>query len=698
MDQMMPEQAVEAEPLPDIERPPAPVEPAPLGDGAIDPRMRDAVDDGRLSKVLLRYFTDYKGYKDDYVLPVVRDCLVAYDAEEPAYSPFQHTYVLPEPFRQLQSLNPILFNGILGNPDLFAFLPKNEADIEQKEKATALVVDQIKNHGNWQQLMYWLENATLHGTSVIWPRWDEYEVFNNRVTAAYEVDNDKTLWEHSTKPILQQTPTLECIHIADVFVSPYCEDITRSPYAFVRRTMTAAGLKDMARNGVIDMDALEELLSDCQTGSGQEVDTDRSQWYSDVFHQGEVDTLLDDGEKTFEILFAWSNQRWEFIIAEQKYILRAANSPQGNPLRALRNYPTHGLFYGRPEISLLLAEHHLLTDTLSMWADGRHLGMMPIILATNAGVQKLNGFTFGPGAVLEVDSPGDVSWMQNNAAQASLTEDVGFLLQQGKSNTGITDGVAGAAQMSSKATTHQSLTQAAMGKLDYKLVWFGPEFEHVYADLYRLNATYLKEEQSVLVDHVPGHGAIFTKVRPSDFAGPDNVRVKLATQMDTSDVKQQRALQIFQLMGQDPMIDGYKLRASLLRTLDMDPKQLLANPAQQQGNALEENENLKTTGVMGDVSPNDDHRTHLQIHELFLGAPETQALPPDYLQNAVDHIKQHMTFFQQQMAAMQQQQMGAPPGDPSGSPVAGTEQMTEAMTGAGAQGAAQGAGIMGSAA
>lgn len=694
IDEMM--TAAPVEELPDIERPPAPEEPAPIDAGAIDKRCRKAVDDGSMVKVLMRYFDEYKGYKDDYVLPIIRDCLIAFDAVEPAYSPFQHTYVLPEPFRQMQSVYPILYNGVFGNPDLLAFLPKSEADVEQKEHATALVVDQIKNHGNLQQLMYWLENAILHGTSVVWPRWDEYEVCNNRVTAAYEVDNDDTLWEHSSQAVLQQTPTIECIHIADVFCSPYCEDITKSPYAFVRRTMTASGLKDMAKNGVIDIDALKDLLDNHAVGSGQAVDQDRAQWYSDVFHDGEIDIMIDDGETNFEILFAWSNSRMEFIIAEGKYILRACPCPDGNPLRALRNYPVSGLFYGRPEISLLLPEHRLLTDTLSMWADGRHLGMMPIVLATNAGVQKLSGFTYGPGAVLEVDSPGDVQWMPSNTAPASLLEDVGFLLANGKSNTGVTDGISGQGQMSSKATTHQSLTQAAMGRIDYKLTWFAPEFEHVYADLYRLNARYLNEEQSVLVDHVPGQGAIFTKVRPSDFAGPDNVRVKLATRMDTSDVKQQRALQILQLLGQDPDIDRFKLKSSLLRTLELDPKQLLMNPAQQQGNALQENENCKALGVTGDVSPNDNHADHLKIHEMAIGVPEFEALPDDYKQNMIDHIRRHMVFFQQQMAMQQQSQMSAPPQDPSGSPMAQTDMITEGqlangMTGAGQAGAMQGA-------
>lgn len=684
--------------LPDIERPPAPEEPEKLGADAIDQRARKACEDGRLATFLMGRFNYCAGWKERYVMPLVYACMQAYEAYKPPYSQFQHTYILRETFRQMETLKPLVQAALLGG-DLFHFkAPKPELD-PQYARATVKCRRQIQARENDTNLRYALDNASMHGVSYIWQHWDEYEILHNRISASYEEGTEKTNWERKTEAVRQAGPTLECCEIADVYTDPFTPEIHNSPYAFVRRTITASGLKDWLRNGKIDPAVLKDMLTDMKSGSAGTVWQDRQEWRVDIF-ESDVEDMLNDGEGSYSILFAWTNDGWEYIIGEGKYMLQARKSKRGNPLRNFRNYPQSWLHYGPPEPALTLEEHKLLADFVSMTADAVHLRGCPPIQGSTTALQQLEGFTFAPGARLPNDD-GALTTFEFPSVQGDTMSFIGFLLNNARNATGVTEGLSGTGEQSDKATTQQNLTQASnMRVVGSKSMWWSKTLKRIYSDTYHLNADHLDESETIPIDSERGAGRIFVPVTPADFDGPDTVEVVLASQADSTETQQQRALQKFQLFNGDPLTNQFALRVSVWQAFGDDPKEMINSPAYAVTTAMDQIATLKQYGFMTDALPTEDHRQHLQVKEQFMGTPEFMQFAPDVQQALIRNIEQHVAMFQQEQAALQNQQaMGSTPvQEPSGSPVNQTDgqtegQMANGMTGAAQAGAMQG-GVM----
>lgn len=621
-------------------------------------------------------------------------CTNAYKGVRPKNTPLGTYYNIREIFRQVETLKPQLNNQFFGGEALFKYKARFAEFEDQSAAGSAVVHDQIQRFHIERELRKWVSLGVKLGTGYLAYEWRKYQHFSMKISQLHAPQTEP-VWERETTEMEQGAPGVEALSPRCVYVHPGVGDVRSSPAVFVTKTVSAADLKTLVREGWLDLTRTREAVEAGSSGSAERSSADGVGL--GVERWGRVHSVL-DGDEGYQLVVCYLSNGMEYAVLNDKHLVRAQMCPYGQiPMLNLRNYPQEDEHWGIPEPLLILADQELLNDFMALYVASVHWSYTPMWMMTNQVAKSWGNTAWKPGGKLVVGGPNEFNEIKSLTAEMrptamDLAQQAPFILGNMKLATGVTDELSGAGSGQKTATGVVRMQEAAGIRMQDKVREWMPEFSDLYKAFYNLNAMYLDEEWAVRVAGEDGRD-VFKRYSPDNFEADVDVQVELANVMETGPEAANNMRTLFPLLNQHPLIEQTWLIKKLLKAHgERKPQQGLANSMTQSRDAVGENRQALAVGYLAEPKAGDDHLMHLEIHTNFMATPAFQQLAaqkPVWAYALESHAAIHQAYVEaQQKAQAQAAQTSQQPAGP-GSPVPEADQRTEMMFDNAATGAAQ---------
>lgn len=560
--------------------------------------------------------------------------------------------VIREVWRQEQTMITQLAKGLTAGEVLFTATARLEGFDEEAEGATAIIHDQLKRTGSRDQMDMFIKCFQHYGNAYMVPgfrkfKWCQYK------SQSMHADGEQDWWDKETSEVVENLPYLENVTCWDVYAHPRVEEARNSPYVFIVREVAPDGLKTLIREGYIDADATRAAVEAGQTG-----DTDRSgirgMWNDEPLQ------FLNDDDRPHELIICWSIDGWEHVVLDREFLVRAMPLPDGKiPIIDRRFDPMPDKHYSFGLPITIADEQRVVNQIVAYKLANLGFACNPIVLAKRGSDAKKNwnNATIKAGTCVEVDTPGDLTYLQMPATQGLMSDEISYWQGHQKEQTGITDRLAGNGPNSGTATGASQLTHAASERLENMIRMLMPAFEQMYRWMYNLNARHMDDAYAMRIVGKDGADA-FKRYTPEIFTPDVDVNVEVGGGVSTEQAMNWGNL--IKTLGSVPGFDVQMMGDEMLKASGvMRPKKFHTSSTNSQGDALGENQQIMAAGIIADPKPSDDHAAHLQIHSLLQSNPQFATMPPAFQQALQSHMAIHQQFLQQQQAANAQQQQAA---------------------------------------
>ena len=633
---------------------------------------------------LLEVFAEYRAWRRANVEPMWEAMYEAYHGTPPAdNSPYGSYYCIREIFRQVESLKPMLAARMLP-PSLFRLKPRRQGmDFDKTAEAAAAIMKyHITTYGSREELLRWLDNVAVWGTSYIWVGWKQYKHTRWKIGKLSVSDNPgKTAWKRETEEVPEEGPCLRWLDHWSVYTDWRADRLEDAPAVFVVEDVTAEYLKTLIREGDLDAKIVKEEL---EHGPAREEHNDTSG--ANRSH----DKTTPNREGYYQLIRAYTNDGRIHSLLNGQLVQSRRNELGWLPIIELRDYPQPGEHYGMGEPGVLLWDQALLNDAASMWVDSIHYALNPMMVARKDQEKNINLLAYKPGGVLFVDGePGKAimplavnnTTFQLDAAMTAITTRMQL-------NSGMTDAALGESKHRT-ATGIVRLQDAAAARIEHKITWFLPQFKKLYSRLYELEARFLDDEVAMRVEGQDGK-SFAERYGPEVFVPEVDVDIVLPPEELNPSETRMKWIQFWQMVGPDPRWQVRPIQVELAKAFDIpDPYGVIAEPHLEQRKVFKENAEWAASGILPNATPHEDQQTHIMGHQQYVQTDEFRMSPPQWQQAFMNHMSQHGEYMQMMMKQAQQTaMMGTQPVGPGG-PVPGVNTQTEAAFGNGNRGAAQ---------
>lgn len=649
----------------------------------------DEEEQKNLVSVVQQVFQKYKDWKSRYIEEIWVAAHMIYNGHVPMdNSPYIADYANREVFRQMESLKPLLASLIL--PDdgqWFTYKPRHGNGDEAALAATALVEYHLEHNNLRQEVVKWLDNAPMWGVSYLRYGWKKFKEVKRKISRIRGKSKEENIWKRESAEVLYDAPHLEWLDHWRVYCDPYIEDPRESPMVIVDQVVSGAYLKTQARAGQYDVAAVKKVITERMHAKNNEHTAIHPQNDAKDFY----DILPNDEE--FAERTVYTNDGWVFVILADMVVARASLNPFGKaPILTLRNYPQPNCHYGQGEPEVLLGDHRLLHDAISMWIDSYHIGYMPMLKAPATEKNNMRLVQFGPGEVAYFDDPERVTSFETGTKTFELGSVIGVILQNMQLATGLTNEVTGTGSKQSTATGIVRLQNAASARIEHKVRWYLPAFKELYRVLYNLEAEYFDEELVLRITGTDGK-KIDASINPSDFEADVDVIVQAAPTNEGKQQDMNNFQVLYQMLGMDPRINLEPILLKGMRAFGItDPKRVLASSVQTQQDALKAIADFMATGFIDPAMPQDDHNLWVQQLGMFTQTQQFLSLDPFYQALLQARLAQHLKYLgimdqQGQNVAQESPYAEQAPGQDMAEESMGNVETGSRMAGANEQGA-----------
>lgn len=678
------------------------VQPAPMTPPPLDPNYAGTLEQReQATERLMELLRKYKDHRESFIEPVWNETWRAYIGTPPAdNAPHGSFYHIAEIFRQVEVLKPQLAAQLLP-PEPFKYLPEGDEDIfyYKAQAATKLVRKLISRNDLDQELLAWLDNVSLWGTSYLMYGWKQFKRVRRKIAKCVRKEDErlKSAWERKTEETLEEGFSLRWVNHWQVYTDYRCPRLEESPAVFLVEYVTVEELKTMVENGELDEKVVKEAI---EAGPGA------SREGEDFHDRPEDDRTFDENDHPnpdglYSLCTVWTNDGGLYSILQEKYMARAQYNAMGRvPILCLRNYPQPTMHYGWGEPFMLLWDQKLLDDTASQWFDSIKLTNNPMFVVAAAAKKKWEVVGFKAGGAVFPDNVDQIKPLTTPQTTFPIGEAMATLRRNMQLATGNTDEQMG-------VTKHRTaggiklLQDAAGMRINHKVRWHMPVFKRLWLELYELCARFLEAEFSMRVAGRDGREFV-QQYGPDAFEPEIDVKVELPNESEDPVAAQSRALQFYtQTTGSgDPRWKFRPCADVLVRAFkpDAHTSEFYADELEDAKSPLYENDVWRISGTLPEVQPDENHQLHIQLHGAELQTAIQGGLPPEWLQAMSNHLERHMQIFEAITGAQTQQAAATQPvgGEESGSPYPPSDGATEAgfangMTGAAEQGAMTGA-------
>ncbi len=550
-------------------------------------------------------------------------------------------WCIREIWRQIESLIPKLTKVLLSGDQLFTMEARQDGFDEAAEGAAAVIHDQIKRFGSLEQLNLFIRDFCIYGTVYMLPGYRQFQRTHNAPKKTpMHARGEKDDWDRETSEVIEDAPFLEYLGPWEVYGHPLAEDIMRSPARFIVKYVSLGDMKTLAREGILDPVVLEEVA---KNNSGGYHDNNDSVNGSPFRNKKPLDY---DPDPIFKLSFCWTADGWHYIMVNDQRILHA--SIRNDVMIQASNYQQSREAWGTGEPTPIIDDQRLSNEVTDLLVLQQWYGL-PMHLITAEERTNFLKAVRKPGGHIVVTNPANVSLLPQatSGGAPDLVNFLGFVIDRQKLTSGQSNIASGTSQGETKtATGIVKLSDNADERTQHKIsTWLIPAFQKMYQEMYNLNAKHLNRIYSL---RITGDDGLKQQkdYTPADFAPDVDVNIEIGGGAGPEQAN--TAMNMYKIYGQDPLVNRAEFIKEGVKAAGYSrPKRFMANPQNDQANALEESVLLSQTQIINDPKPTDDHMTHFQIHvndPVFQGTPQGQ-----------NHLAIHQKYIMQMQA--QQAQM-----------------------------------------
>ena len=560
--------------------------------------------------------------------------------------PYFSSYVDMELFKQNETMKPIFVDMMFPRDGpWFRYESEDPEDADRASAAEAIVRKLLRRNNLKPELLKWGSEFLTWGNSVLLWGWGEYESIARKVRALGLKNN---AWDEESMELSKEGPVLEYIHHLSFYTDPFVEDPRYSPFCFADRIVTGSYLKTEVRENRYDARAVRDLIRNKKAGgvagTTSKVDYDLQEM---------LDLIPDDGE--YRETRCWSNNGWSYAYIDDAVLVRATENPFGlAPLLCLKNYPRPGEYYGKGEPEISIGNFRQLHDVTSLYFDAVHLGNMPMFKGRKSASADIRNIKFMPGEVALLDNLDDLTPMESMGKAAEISAVRMDIKRDLQNTSGVTDEVAGSGSEQRTATGIVRLQNAATSRIMYKVTTNLPVFEELYEILYNLAAQFLSDEIKVKFSGADGL-MVADFVDPAEAFEPSiSVEIEVGPGVTAREQRLMQFQQLAQMWSQDPRVDFRPIFLKGMRDFGFaNPDRLWVNPVQVQHDVLKAIEQHRTSGIMYDAGPADNHMMWVQMLQMYMDGEDFRAMPMTAQQFVMARMQQHMAYL-----GLQQEQAG----------------------------------------
>ena len=570
-----------------------------------------------------------------------------------SYMGYKHAgveYSIRETWRQQETLESQLIEQILGTDPLFSYRPHADGGEAKAAAASRLVLYQLKNCDRGRSLdagRQFISNSSKYGNGYMTTGWARYKHVNYKVMKTHAQEETKTIWKRKSEDKPVSCPYVTNIDPWDIYTHPYIEDVQECPVVFWRLKVSAGYLKTRVREGFLDADVTEEAVNADAASIG----------LLDEKHpdQRSIDTMSEmspDGTNAHELLIAWQNDGWEYAIIDRKWIARGKRLWRGEmPLESSRNNPQPGEHFGIPDPLIIMDEQRLVNDLATQWVKGLRYTTYPMVTVKRGMKKDWQNAVFRVGGCIEVDNPTDINPLTMNTAIQNMPSNIGFIMGNMQSTSGITPELSGTGSSAKTATAHVRLQDAAGQRIKHKVRLLSVCFSNLYKTLYQLNQAFNDEEQVLRLVGPDGKFIPYT-YSPSDFDQYCDVDIELGNVGETSMEKVAKWMQLLGGFAPYGTLNVQMIQDRVLRAMgEQRPQQFRAQPLDGKDDQMWELGQLPMGQCMPEVKATDNHQQHLQVLQMFAMTPMFQQLAEPAKLAFQSHMMMHQSLLMQQQAA-----------------------------------------------
>lgn len=562
-----------------------------------------------------------------------------------------------EIFRQVETMLP-QFKGL--NLTDWKFAAREPGGEKNAAAATAVVKDMYTRYGSILNERDCKKMMVMHGNAYLVPTQSRFKRTAYKLKPLHGSD-EPTEWARITSEVIEEGACLRHVLTADVYTHPKVREAKDSPAVFIREGFSADAMKTQVREAYLDPDATKEAI-DAMQGNFQAHEA----------HQGDptYDYLSLHGEEELhEYITVWTSDGWEYVICDQKFLLRAQKLANGKiPIVTFTLYPTAGEHYSEGLPTKLAPEQRVINQMMTYSLGQSAFAANPVLMAKRGSsvAREFENLSIVPGTVMVVESMDAAQYLAYPTGTLAVgREMVEFMEAHMKDATGITDRLSGAGPSTGTATLGVSLIKAATERLSYMVDGLVPIYQQIHRWMYNLCARHLNKVYAVRVAGKDGE-EFPTHYKPEIFIPDVDALVEIGSATGP-DVVNMRA-NIFKIIAAVPGYDVLKLADWVLKGADdqMRVEDFHQSSPNQQGDALQETQQIMmadgspSSGFIADPRPSDNHQIHMGIHQMAMQSQAFMMLPPAFQMAMQNHMAIHQAYLQQQMAAnaqAQQQEM-----------------------------------------
>ena len=498
--------------------------------------------------------------------------------------------------------------------------------------------------------------------------------------------------------VVHDEPEFRCVDIWNAFPCPWTRlDVV--PYMIERVETTREELMAEARAGALGTEAEEDEFGNVRTpeevvawwfeqnvtmqmmedtvesGIGNRADMMQSIGMRSPYTESTQSGMVDEGPKPV-VYYRYSTRdvRVAFAGDGSRLILGKQMNPYDQidlPYIFSQYERTPGIVWGEGIGMIAGTIQRQMDFDINHVNDGRRLALNPVLKRRKVGSALMGDVTIKPGAFLDVREQDDIEPLELIDKTVNGLQWNEFLRQFGDRATGIGDLQRGLSDQGVNTATEAAIQDS--GAITRKLshvfeirdTW--EEIGHV---LIALNKQFY--DKTTMIRVAGAAGLDWQEVTPEDTLGEFDVEPNASLTRSDVALRRRDIQTSFQFFNNDPLTNQHELRRRYWTAMDEERIDDLLQPPPPPPQDPADEEIALGVGYAVPVSPEEDFRSHLQIHTLALEA--LFASPIKDTRAIVAH-QRHIQETMQMMALARQQMMmgaaagaGAPPEGGGGSP------------------------------
>jgi len=438
---------------------------------------------------------------------------------------------------------------LIANRPRIYFFPRRVEDVEKTKKWEA-VLEYFWNRMRMDsKIIDWFRQMLIYGTGIMKVGWVKTQKINE--------------------------PVIEIIPIFDFFIDPLATDLDNARWVAHRVFITKSEFEDRVKEGIYKKpEELTEVVGFLE-------DKPRRM---EIIEDLEGKTInIEPKEDLVEVIEYWTKDR-VITILNRTYVVRDEKNPYNHgelPFVVIRNVKQKEEFYGLSEVAVLEHLQRLINALFRMRIDNINVSLNRMWVAQKGAVNTKDLIT-RPNGVIQVSGEPKQVLMPLDAPDitSQLYRDLDFTRMFINEVTGINDVGRGTIDMASASATAVATAVETMNmRLMMKLRVIEEEgLKRLGEMLLSLFNQYLDPDFIIRIES--GAEVQFETLGLEDFNVEVDVVVEAGGSMpDNRETRIKRALDLYQLMAGNPMVDQQKLLEYVLSAFGVDPRKFI-NPQQ----------------------------------------------------------------------------------------------------------------------